>query len=296
MGDMIERQEARTSFGTDPAAYDAGRPDYPDRVYQLLTERCGLSTGTRVVEIGPGTGMATLHLLEAGASVVGIEPDPALARYLRRRVPQAEVIEAAFEDVDLPPASFDLAVAAMSFHWVDQAIGLRKLTPLLRPGAWAALWWTLWRDPDRPDAFGEAATRLHGETPSAANEHGRPQFELDTEGRISDLRSLAGLTEVSHEAIHWSIEVDAKQVRAHYASMIAIQRRPDAERIRLLSALADLVTNDFGGKVERNFLTIFYSGRRPSSSSSNSDQLDRQSFRLCVIQAADTAQASARGR
>lgn len=51
--------EARQVYGTDPALYDAGRPDYPDRVYDVLMQRCGLQQGTRVLEIGPGTGLAT---------------------------------------------------------------------------------------------------------------------------------------------------------------------------------------------------------------------------------------------
>ena len=42
--------------------------------------------GERVVEIGPGLGSLTLGLLEAGASVVAIEIDPALARLLPETV------------------------------------------------------------------------------------------------------------------------------------------------------------------------------------------------------------------
>lgn len=128
--------------------------------------------------------------------------------------------------------------------------GLPKLARLLRPGGLASLWWTLCRVPERPYAFGIAAARLHGETPSAPNEPGRPQFEPDVDGRISDLRSLAGLVEVDYEAIPWSFEMDAEQVRAHYESMIAVRRRPDAERRWPLDALAELVTEDFGWKVE----------------------------------------------
>lgn len=73
---------AREVYGTDPAEYDRGRPDYPARVYEVLTECCGLGPGVRVLEIGPGPGTATRHLLAAEAEVVAVEPDPALARYL----------------------------------------------------------------------------------------------------------------------------------------------------------------------------------------------------------------------
>jgi hypothetical protein len=78
------------------------------------------------------------------------------------------------------------------------------------------------------------------------------------------LRSLAGLAEIDYEAIPWTIEMGAEQVRAHYASMIAVRRRPEPERLVLLDALVNLVNDEFGGMVERHFLTVIYSGREPS--------------------------------
>jgi SAM-dependent methyltransferase len=262
--DRIQRTEARTAFGSDPAGYDSGRPDYPKRIYEVLVERCGLRPGVRVLEVGPGTGRATRHLLQAGAHVLGVEPDPNLAAHLRDQLPEVEVIESDFERAPLDHRAFDLAVAAMAFHWVDQSAGLPKLGRLVVPGGWVALWWTLWGDPDRPDAFGLAAERLdERRTESEANEPGRPKFELDAEARLWDLERLAGLIEVDREAISWSIEMDADQVRAHYASMIGVRRRPPEEQERFLDAVANLVTGEFGGKVERNFLTVMYTGRRP---------------------------------
>jgi len=48
------RREARTIYGSDAPGYDAGRPDYPAEVYDILAERCGLRAGASVVEIGAG--------------------------------------------------------------------------------------------------------------------------------------------------------------------------------------------------------------------------------------------------
>jgi SAM-dependent methyltransferase len=262
VADLIRRAEARTLFGADVAGYDAGRPDYPPDVYRVLVERCGLGAGVRVLEIGPGTGMVTRHLLDAGATVVGIEPDPAFVGHLRRSLPVVEVVEGTLEEVTVDEETYDLAVAAMSFHWVDQRVGLPKVSHAIKPGGWFALWWTLWNHPERPDAFSRAAQQLHGRTQSEPNQHGRPPFEEDAETRLSDLRQLAGLTHVSHEKLTWTTRMDARQVRDHYASMIAVRRRTAAERRRLLDALTDLVDNEFGGIAERRFLTILYTGRK----------------------------------
>jgi 16S rRNA (adenine1518-N6/adenine1519-N6)-dimethyltransferase len=60
--------------------------------------------GRRVIEIGPGEGALTRHLLAAGARVTAIEIDPLLAARLPERVPSRdglEILRADILDVDL---------------------------------------------------------------------------------------------------------------------------------------------------------------------------------------------------
>jgi 16S rRNA (adenine1518-N6/adenine1519-N6)-dimethyltransferase len=56
----------------------------PD-VLQAILDLAEAEPGTRVLEIGPGLGILTGGLLEAGAEVTAIELDPGLAAYLRGR-------------------------------------------------------------------------------------------------------------------------------------------------------------------------------------------------------------------
>jgi 16S rRNA (adenine1518-N6/adenine1519-N6)-dimethyltransferase len=56
----------------------------PD-VLQSILDLAEAGPGTRVLEIGPGLGILTGGLLEAGAEVTAIELDPGLAAYLRGR-------------------------------------------------------------------------------------------------------------------------------------------------------------------------------------------------------------------
>ncbi len=149
--DVLRREDGRRLFGLDPSVYEAGRPQYPPAVYDALERRCDLSEGVRVLEIGPGTGLVTRRLLAAGASVAAVEPNANLAAFLREAFadvgPAFDVLEAPFEEADVEDAAFDLAVAATSFHWVDQETGLAKLGRVIRPGGSVALWWTLYQDP-----------------------------------------------------------------------------------------------------------------------------------------------------
>ncbi|MDP9332321.1 MAG: class I SAM-dependent methyltransferase [Actinomycetota bacterium] len=261
----FDRSSGRDLYGQDPAAYDAGRPRYPERVYEVLRHGCGLGDGSRVLEIGPGTGLVTRPLLSSGAVVVGVEPNPSLAAFLHESLRDAEleVVVAPFEDALLPEGTFDLAVAATSFHWVDQHDGLHKLRRLLHPGGWVAIWWMLFEDPNTLDDFAAAAQTVLGVSPPII-EPGRPPFQIDETARCAGLRD-AGFVNVQSELIRTEQDFDAGAVRALYATMAVVLRRPAHEQTCALDALEALVQRDFGGHVTRPFLTVMYTAQRPTS-------------------------------
>lgn len=258
------RAEARKIFGDDAAGYEAGRPEYPEPVYETLRTRCGLREGVSVLEVGPGTGLATRRLVEAGARVVGVEPDPQMRSHLARGALRAhlDLVPAALEDADLPAAAFDLVVAAASFHWVDQVAGLAKLGRLLRPGGWVALWWTIFGYPECPDPFADAVQHALGE--DLASQRSHSSFALDVPARLADLGRLGGLCDGQGELIRWSIQLDGTGLRALYGSLIRIRRRPPDERQAILATMAAIADEQFGGTVERPVVTALYTARRPA--------------------------------
>jgi SAM-dependent methyltransferase len=264
MRPRIERTEGRRLFGTDPAAYDLARPGHAERVYEVLTERCGLGPGSRVLEVGPGTGQATRRLLERGASVVAIEPDPSLAAHVERAL-GVEVLLVTLEDATLAEGAYDLAVAASCFHWVDEAVGLAKLYAALRPGGWIALWWTLFGDGEAPDAFIKATTPLlEGLHRSpTAGEEGQPPFARDSERRLRALSS-AGFEELSYETARWDAHWDTAGIRALYGTFSPIARLDVEQRTEILDGVARIADEQFGGQVGRTLLTALYTARKPS--------------------------------
>jgi SAM-dependent methyltransferase len=268
--DVLRREDGRRLFGLDPSVYDAGRPQYPPALYDALGQRCGLTEGARVLEIGPGTGLVTRRLLVAGASVVAVEPNPNLAAFLRQAFEDVgtalRVIEAPFEAAALNDAAFDLAVAATSFHWVDQEAGLAKLGRAIRPGGSVALWWTLFQDPTALDEFSHAAEKILGPRQRffAFEEADRPPFQLDIEHRLRDLEQWGHFEDVQSEIIKTPTVLDADQVRALYASVATVLRMEPARQRTVLNELEALVRDTFGGQIERVFVTALYTGRRPT--------------------------------
>jgi len=191
----IDRRFGRQAFGASPDGYHAGRPDYPDWVFQTLCERCGLARGAAVFEIGAGTGKATRRLLDLGADpVVALEPDPRLAAFLRQTAGDAalRVMISSFEEAALDAASFDLGVCATAFHWLDENAALLKVADLLRPGGWWAAFWNVFGDDSRPDHFHHATrTLLPGPSSTSVGSHDQP-FALDAAGASKRCAKSAG--------------------------------------------------------------------------------------------------------
>jgi SAM-dependent methyltransferase len=260
--------QRRGLFSSDVLAYDFGRPGYPDRVYQLLQQVCGLGAGSRLLEIGPGTGQATGRLLHHGATVTAVELGAEMAAALEAKYwgRNLSVQVGAFEEVALDPESFDLIVAATSFHWVPAETGLPRCADLLRPGGWLALWWTYFGDPDRPDPFRDAVTPIFEELapslidtfPGIAFLAGAHPHALDAESRTSEIDASGRFGPVHYEAIPWTGRHTPAELRALFASYSPCLALAPDDRARVLDAIEQLAADTFGGVVERPYLTLIY--------------------------------------
>ncbi len=135
-------REDRALFDTVAELYDRARPAYPPEMFDDLVELSGIAAGGRVLEIGCGTGQATLPMAQRGYRITAVELGANLATVARRNLapyPGVVVEAAAFEDWPLPAERFNLVMAATSFHWLDHAFALPKIARALRPGGSIAI-------------------------------------------------------------------------------------------------------------------------------------------------------------
>ena len=120
-------------------------------MYDLLngpTERAGLrqqrhdllaQAAGATIEVGAGTGLNLPHYPTAVTRLALIEPDPYMARRLRRRAARlgldAQIIDATSDQLPFPDASFDTAVVTFALCSVpDEQAALSEITRVLAPG------------------------------------------------------------------------------------------------------------------------------------------------------------------
>jgi len=142
--------DSKQRFSSRVENYVRYRPSYPPEAIALLKERCGLTPGARVADVGSGTGILTGLLLQAGAQVYAVEPNDAMRAAAEAALGENarfHSLAASAEATTLAPASVDLYVAGQAFHWFDVLRARAEALRIVRAGAYGALLWN-----ERPDS------------------------------------------------------------------------------------------------------------------------------------------------
>lgn len=137
-------REQRLVFGEDPELYDQARAGYAPELVDAVMQYARVPAGGRAVEIGAGTGKATVAFARTGWHITALEPSPEMAAVAVRNcagLPQVSVVVAPFEEWDAPPGSCDLVFAAQSWHWIDPGVRYTKAANLLADEGTLALMW-----------------------------------------------------------------------------------------------------------------------------------------------------------
>jgi SAM-dependent methyltransferase len=184
MNDRHVPREQRTVFGEVAELYDRVRPGYPEA---LVDDVLALADPpvSRFLEVGPGTGKATVLFARRGLEAVVLEPSPEMAAVAVRNLlpfPRVSIELSTLEDWPLRPGAFDLVVSAQAWHWVTPEVGYAKVHQALRPSGGLAFFW------NRPRWEDEA---LRGEFEAV--------YRAQTPGLLAKAPGFPGLTQSPEE-------------------------------------------------------------------------------------------------
>ena len=126
--------------------YDKFRPSYPRDIINTFINKANLSEGSKLLEIGAGSGKATELFINKGYEIVCIDPGADLVDMGNKRFDgeNFRFITARFEEYESTPKSFDAIFSAQSFHWVPQPMGYEKCAFALKDKGFLALFWNMY--------------------------------------------------------------------------------------------------------------------------------------------------------
>ena len=235
-------REQRLVFGEVAEQYDEARPSYPDAAFDTIVEFGGLRPGDRALEIGAGTGKATMGFVARGLDVHALEPIPEMGALLRAKGVRVE--QGLFESWVAPAQRFRLVYAAQSWHWVGGDDRYERAAAALVPGGTVAFIWNKGRDwagplqADNDAVYAKLAPHLSG---------GKQQWNL--EWVAEGLRACAAFEPPVHRTVTWS----QRYTTAEWVRLLGTHSDhrilPEEQRTQLHAAVGDVIDRH-GGRVD----------------------------------------------
>ena len=241
---------AAAGFGSGAAAYERGRPSYPEGVVRLFAEHLGVGPGATVLDLAAGTGKLTRLLVVTGATVVAVEPVEAMRAQLTTALPGVVAHDGTAEALPLPDASVDVITVAQAFHWFDPEPALAEMARVLRPGGGLGLVWN-----ERDETVPWVAELSHLIDWGAR----RPYRKRADWGAVVGASGL--YAPVEHRRLSYLQELDADTLVERVLSTSYIAARPPDDNVELAQAVRDLVA-DFPERFELPYVTdVFWCHR-----------------------------------
>jgi SAM-dependent methyltransferase len=253
-----------SQFDAVAAEYEAIRPGYPADLYERLIAFARLTPASNVLEVGAGTGKATVPLAQRDVRITVLEPGPGLARLARTNLAEfanVSVQTTTFEDWTVEAEAFDLAFCAQAYHWLEPEQRLDKFASALRADGVLAIFGNAHRWAD--DSLCAALDAVYAEhAPELAGRREALSWYADSEGPVGvELRSSRKFSGPRFETFDWQrslCAVDYAALLATYSDHFAL---PAARLAALQAGVIDVIERR-GGTASLNYRTGLFLARR----------------------------------
>lgn len=149
MTERVQPAESSTAIPEDPWGarardWAAIEDENSRELFETLHDATGVSSGTRLLDVGCGSGLACAMAAARGAEVSGIDASPAMVELARERLPQADFRVGDMASLPYGDDRFDVVTFVNSFFFAaDREPTLREAKRVTGPsGKVAVVMWT----------------------------------------------------------------------------------------------------------------------------------------------------------
>jgi SAM-dependent methyltransferase len=138
----------RRLWGTDARAWAQLAEPHNGPLFEAVLGAAAVGAGTRVLDVGCGTGLVLVLAAQRGGVVAGVDVTPELLAVARERLPDADLREADMERLPFADEAFDAVLGVNAFQFAgDPVRALREAVRVVRPGGLVAA--SLFAAPER---------------------------------------------------------------------------------------------------------------------------------------------------
>jgi SAM-dependent methyltransferase len=206
-------QVQRRLWGTDPQAWAELAEAHNQPLFEAVLDAAATTKGTRLLDVGCGSGLTLVLAKERGAIPAGLDVSPGLLDIARGRLPDADLREGDLESLPYPDATFDAVTGVNAFQFAGHPqTALREAARVTRPGGRVVA--SLFAAPERSQGtvVHEAMSALI--PPDRAADHA--PYSLSAPGHLEAALADAGLHTTGHGEVvcHWRYETMDDAVKA----------------------------------------------------------------------------------
>ncbi len=250
-------KKRREIFDEVAQLYDEIRPSYPEALIEDVIELADLATSAAILEVGTGTGKATVPFASRGYTVHCLEPGRNLAAVASKNLrsyPKVVIENVKFEDWQLHKAVFDLVISAQAFHWIPASIGYPKAAQALKERGYIALFWNFSPTPDN-EVFQKLSQAYQTYAPSMSWR--QTSIASLMQKREDWLKKSGCFKDIVIKQYPWSIRYTVQQYLDLISTQTDYRTLPDTNQQDLSQAITEIL-NAQGEFIIKPYLSALF--------------------------------------
>lgn len=240
------------SFDMYADNYQSVRPGYPTEMMDDIGRVSCISEDSRLLEIGAGSGIATISLAKIGSEIVALEPGRNLAEIAKKQLSNFSKVKVEVDTFEnyTNKDRFDSILSFTSFHWLSGDNTFEHISDLLNFGGTLVISWNsfLQQDSDATKAVELVyQSDLSDIYPDNNNVDVVNKMAIDkVDGRLADLISNPNLEPIFLNRYLTIYDYDPETYAKFLATYPKIINLEDGRRNKFLGRVSDAVRNHGG--------------------------------------------------